>query len=198
MNFAGPTLEPTKRPPEGGLFCSTENSVDYFLAAPLAAASGAGAAAGAGAGAATGAGAGAGASSFLPQAARAAAAMTAAKTSDLFIWKIPSELIKQFPEIVSAAKLHRPSKNDSISFCSTVDYKATISEPRARNQEYRNQALRVKRFLTSRGTKTLPLPAGFTDIGLPNAGRRAAKSPRGAVPSLRALAKRSLKPPLRS
>ncbi len=55
-------------------------------AAPTAAvapASAAGAAAGAGA--ATGAGAGAGASSFLPQAAKAAAAITAAKTRDLFI-----------------------------------------------------------------------------------------------------------------
>jgi hypothetical protein len=41
---------------------------------------------GAGAGAAIGAGAGAGAgSSFLPQAAKAAAAMTAAKTRDLFM-----------------------------------------------------------------------------------------------------------------
>jgi hypothetical protein len=79
-------------------------------AAPEAAASGAGAAAGAGAGAAAGAGAGAGASSFLPQAARAAAAMTAAKTSDLFIWKIPSELIKQFPEIVSAANCNDQAK----------------------------------------------------------------------------------------
>lgn len=72
--------------------------VDYLEAAAAgAAASEAAAAAGAaeagaagseaaGAGAATGAGAGAGAaSSFLPQADRAAAAMTAIKTSDLFI-----------------------------------------------------------------------------------------------------------------
>src|SRR5207244_4412376 len=57
-------------------------------AAAEAAASGAGAAAGAGigagAGAAAGAGAGAG-SSFLPQAARAAAAISVARTSDFFI-----------------------------------------------------------------------------------------------------------------
>src|SRR5689334_20836350 len=46
--------------------------------------SAAGAAAGAGAGAAAGAGAGAG-SSFLPQAARAAAAISVARTSDFFI-----------------------------------------------------------------------------------------------------------------
>src|SRR5450830_765282 len=57
-------------------------------AAGAAAAGAAGAAAGAsaGAGAAAGAGAGAGAgSSFLPQAARAAAAIRVAKTSDFFI-----------------------------------------------------------------------------------------------------------------
>src|SRR5450830_1596816 len=57
-------------------------------AAAAAAAGAAGAAAGAsaGAGAAAGAGAGAGAgSSFLPQAARAAAAIRVAKTSDFFI-----------------------------------------------------------------------------------------------------------------
>jgi len=54
--------------------------------ASAAGAEAAGAAAGAGA-AAAGAAAGAGASSFLPQAAKAAAAITAAKTSDLFIFK---------------------------------------------------------------------------------------------------------------
>jgi hypothetical protein len=77
---------------------------DYCLAGSEAAgaagaaagASAAGAAAGAGAAAA---GAAAGASSFLPQAARAAAAITAAKTRDLFIFKNLSELTKQFPEI---------------------------------------------------------------------------------------------------
>jgi pyruvate/2-oxoglutarate dehydrogenase complex dihydrolipoamide acyltransferase (E2) component len=53
-------------------------------AAAEAAESAAGAAAGAGAGAAAGAGAGAG-SSFLPQAARAAAAISVARTSDFFI-----------------------------------------------------------------------------------------------------------------
>ena len=54
--------------------------------AAAAAASAAGAAAGAGAGAAAGAGAGAGAdSSFLPQAARAAAAIRADRTSVLFM-----------------------------------------------------------------------------------------------------------------
>ena len=57
----------------------------YYLAASEAAGA-AGAAGASAAGAAAGAGAGAGAaSSFLPQAAKAAAAITAAKTSDLFI-----------------------------------------------------------------------------------------------------------------
>jgi hypothetical protein len=37
--------------------------------------------------------AGAGASSFLPHATKAAAAITAAKTSDLFILKLPSEFV---------------------------------------------------------------------------------------------------------
>ena len=75
-------------------------------AAPMAAeasAAGAeaiGAGAGAGAGATT-AGAGAGASSFLPQAARATAATTAARMRDLFILTILDDLRKQFPEIVS-------------------------------------------------------------------------------------------------
>jgi hypothetical protein len=55
----------------------------YYLAASEAAGAAGASAAGA---AAAGAGAGAGAaSSFLPQAAKAAAAITAAKTSDLFI-----------------------------------------------------------------------------------------------------------------
>jgi hypothetical protein len=81
-----------KKPPEGGFFyCKQSN---YLEAAEAAASAGAAAAseaagagaAGAGAGsAATGAGAGAGASSFLPQAAKAAAAITAASTRDLFI-----------------------------------------------------------------------------------------------------------------
>jgi hypothetical protein len=86
-----------KKPPCGGFFLAVKN---YFLAGSEAAAAGAaagaeasiagaeaaGAAAGAGA-AAAGAATGAGASSFLPQAAKAAAAITAAKTSDLFIFK---------------------------------------------------------------------------------------------------------------
>jgi len=56
----------------------------------------------AGAGAATGAGAaGAAASSFLPQADKAAAAMMAAKTRDLFMVIFLVEGVKkQFPEIV--------------------------------------------------------------------------------------------------
>jgi hypothetical protein len=93
-----------KEPPEGGSLLGA--AADYFEAAEAAgiaaeaaslaagaaaeaapeAASAAGAAAGAGAGAAAGAGAGAGAgSSFLPQAARAAAATRVARTSDFFI-----------------------------------------------------------------------------------------------------------------
>jgi hypothetical protein len=52
----------------------------------------------AGAGAAAGAGAGAGAGvSFLPQAAKAAAAITAAKTRDLFMIIILKVNEKQFP-----------------------------------------------------------------------------------------------------
>jgi hypothetical protein len=59
---------------------------DAALEAALAAGSAAGAGAGAGAGAAAGAGAGAGAgSSFLPQAANAAAAIRVANKSDFFI-----------------------------------------------------------------------------------------------------------------
>ena len=63
-------------------------AVVFFLASKyyLAASEAAGAAGASAAGAAAGAGAGAGAgSSFLPQAAKAAAAITAAKTNDLFI-----------------------------------------------------------------------------------------------------------------
>jgi len=70
---------------------------DYCLAGSEAAGA---AGAAAGASTAAGAAAGAGASSFLPQAARAAAAIKAAKTRDLFIFKDFSELTKQFPEIV--------------------------------------------------------------------------------------------------
>jgi hypothetical protein len=78
------------------------------LAAPAAAAAAApaseAAAAGAGAGAAAGAGAGAGAgSSFLPQAASAAAAIRVASTSDFFISNPFVGEKKQFPEIVRAA-----------------------------------------------------------------------------------------------
>ena len=99
-----------KKPPEGG-FLRIGLKPDYLvaeaaaaapeaaiaapeaaLAAPAAAAAAApaseaaAAGAGAGAGAAAGAGAGAGAgSSFLPQAARAAAAIRVARTSDFFI-----------------------------------------------------------------------------------------------------------------
>lgn len=66
--------------------------VASYLAADASAAGAGAAGAGAdasAAGAAAGAGAatGAGASSFLPQAAKAAAAITAAKTRDLFIFK---------------------------------------------------------------------------------------------------------------
>jgi hypothetical protein len=82
-----------KKPPFGGFFSS---SLNHCLAGSEAADAGAaGAAAGmeAAAAGASAAGAGAaagtatGASSFLPQAARAAAAMMAANTSDLFILK---------------------------------------------------------------------------------------------------------------
>jgi hypothetical protein len=54
-------------------------------------------------------GAGAGASSFLPQAARATAATTAAKTRDLFIFTILDELRKQFPEIAKKNLNENPS-----------------------------------------------------------------------------------------
>src|SRR5450830_803019 len=70
-------------------FLAAASSAAFLAASAAASAAGAaGAAAGAsaGAGAAAGAGAGAGAgSSFLPQAARAAAAIRVAKTSDFFI-----------------------------------------------------------------------------------------------------------------
>jgi hypothetical protein len=91
-------------------FCSNKN----YLAASEAAGAAAGAA-GAAASAAAGAAAGA-ASSFLPQAARAAAAITAAKTRDLFIFKKLSELTKQFPEIAWVVNHPNPDKKRSISF----------------------------------------------------------------------------------
>jgi hypothetical protein len=98
------TCRDEKKPPRGGFF---RLQADYCLAGSEAAAAGAAgadasaagaAAAGAAAGAST-AGAATGASSFLPQAARAAAAIKAAKTRVLFIFKFKSELTKQFPEI---------------------------------------------------------------------------------------------------
>src|SRR5450830_736757 len=74
-------------------FLAAASSAAFLAASAAASAAGAAgaaaagaAAASAGAGAAAGAGAGAGAgSSFLPQAARAAAAIRVAKTSDFFI-----------------------------------------------------------------------------------------------------------------
>jgi hypothetical protein len=86
-------LKTKKNPAERGFFWTAKN---YFLGASAgaagAAAAGAAAAsaglasaAGAAGAAAAGAGAGAAASSFLPQAAKAAAAITAAKTRDLFM-----------------------------------------------------------------------------------------------------------------
>jgi hypothetical protein len=85
-----------KNPAARGFFWAAKN---YFLGASAGAAAGAaaasaglasaagaaGAAGASAAGAAAGAGAGAGAASFLPQAAKAAAAITAAKTRDLFM-----------------------------------------------------------------------------------------------------------------
>jgi len=97
------TCRDEKKPPRGGFF---RLQADYCLAGSEAAAAGAAGAAGAEASAAgaaaagaAAAGAAAGASSFLPQAARAAAAIKAAKTRVLFIFKFKSELTKQFPEI---------------------------------------------------------------------------------------------------
>jgi hypothetical protein len=93
-------IQTKKNPAMRGFFWTTKN---YFLGASAGAAGAAGAAAGAAAAgaaaasaglasaagaagaAAAGAGAGAAASSFLPQAAKAAAAITAAKTRDLFM-----------------------------------------------------------------------------------------------------------------
>jgi hypothetical protein len=94
------TCRDEKKPPRGGFF---RLQADYCLAGSEAAAAGAAgaeaSAAGAAAAGAAAAGAAAGASSFLPQAARAAAAIKAAKTRVLFIFKFKSELTKQFPEI---------------------------------------------------------------------------------------------------
>jgi hypothetical protein len=89
-----------KKPPCGGFF---SQEINYFLAGSTAAgaaaaaagaasaaagAAGAAGAAAAAAGASTaGAATGAATSSFLPQAAKAAAAITAAKTRDLFIFE---------------------------------------------------------------------------------------------------------------
>jgi hypothetical protein len=91
--------EDEKKPRIAGFFMTAKN---YFFGASAGAAAGAAAAGAAAAGAAAasagfasaagaagaaaaGAGAGAAASSFLPQAAKAAAAITAAKTRDLFM-----------------------------------------------------------------------------------------------------------------
>jgi hypothetical protein len=94
------TCRDEKKTPRGGFF---RLQADYCLAGSEAAAAGAAgaeaSAAGAAAAGAAAAGAAAGASSFLPQAARAAAAIKAAKTRVLFIFKFKSELTKQFPEI---------------------------------------------------------------------------------------------------
>lgn len=49
------------------------------------------------------------ASSFLPQATKAVAAKTAAKTRDLFILKSSCGLSKQFLEVVKA--VHRPDSD---------------------------------------------------------------------------------------
>ncbi|MFT6590454.1 MAG: hypothetical protein ACI9I0_000674 [Rhodoferax sp.] len=88
-----------------------------------AAASASGAAAGSGATIGAGATTGAGASAFLPQAAKAAAAIIAAKTSDLFIFKIPDELTKQFLKFPVAEGLQLPSKPDYRSFHLASNYK---------------------------------------------------------------------------
>jgi hypothetical protein len=102
---------PKKNPAERGFSLTAKN---YFLGASAGAAGAAAGAAAAGAaasaglasaagaagaaGAAAGAGAGAGAaSSFLPQAAKAAAAITAAKTRDLVMIIILKVSKKQFP-----------------------------------------------------------------------------------------------------
>jgi hypothetical protein len=88
----GPPMTRTQKSrPSGGFFASTEES--QFEAAEAAGAASEAAAAGAEASAAGAAGAAAGASSFLPQAARAAAAIRAAIRSDLFmlvssIWEV--------------------------------------------------------------------------------------------------------------
>jgi hypothetical protein len=91
-----------KKPPCGGFYSPGKRRQRKTYLAAEASEAGAIAAAGAEASAAgattTGAGAGAtttgaGASSFLPHATKAAAAITAAKTSDLFILKLPSEFV---------------------------------------------------------------------------------------------------------
>ena len=81
-----------KKPPEGGFFTRAKTygllgAVGAAAGAADTAADAAGATSAAGAAGATGAGTGAGTSSFLPQAAKAAAAITVAKTRDLFILK---------------------------------------------------------------------------------------------------------------
>ena len=99
-----------KKTPQCGVFfavpAKTGKAVTNYLAADASeagAAAGAAEASAAGAGAATGAGAaGAAASSFLPQADKAAAAMMAAKTRDLFMMIFLVGVKKQFPEIVES------------------------------------------------------------------------------------------------
>ena len=87
----------------------TDDAAADAAPAAASAAAGAGAGAAAGAGATTGAGAGFAASSFLPQAARATAATMAAKTRDLFIFKILDVCRrKQFPETAKTTRTKIP------------------------------------------------------------------------------------------
>jgi hypothetical protein len=111
------------------LFCFAKSNYLEAAAAAAAAAASAGAeasaagaeagASAAGAGAATGAGAGAGASSFLPQAARAAAAITAASTRVLFICKY-LKVKRQFPEIVDAVSCTPQAYNADAKFAQSL------------------------------------------------------------------------------
>jgi hypothetical protein len=96
----------------------TEGALSNYLAAEASAAGAAAeaSAAGAAAGAATGA-AGAAASSFLPQAAKAAAAITAAKTRDLFMMIFLIGL-KQFPETDSTTMVVIKTETKALElFC---------------------------------------------------------------------------------
>jgi hypothetical protein len=128
-----------KKPPEGGFLQHLPAYLEAAAEAEEAAAEAAGAAAeaseaGAEAGAATGAGAeagatGAGAGAFSPQAAKAAAAIRVARTSDLFISIFLKDVTQKnnFRKLPAQPQLAVLTERKlTSSFRSTSDYKRCV------------------------------------------------------------------------